>query len=273
MNFDSGLDFIQKSKVIHEKSSKSYWQGAFDPSHPDTKRHYCMLSSSNHLLDHIKPSSILTVGDNLARDAGYFKKRYPDARCTATDLNTSGIQQAVLDGWVDEVKDADIEQLPFKDNSYDCVIAKEAFHHWPRPMLGVYEMLRCAKKAVLLIEPYDCYLGAVKPLIDKEDFVDQYEEIGNYKYQISLREIQKVAWSLYLPAIAAIGFNDPYEPNKDYDEWIRDKRILDELGLTGERQFNLMAIAIYKLDDGIEQVVLPPGGKMYKRPANPFLEP
>jgi len=62
-----------------------------------------MLAASDGLLDHLQPESILRVGDNLARDAAYFKRRFPHARCIAADLYVDGIQQAVADGWVDDV--------------------------------------------------------------------------------------------------------------------------------------------------------------------------
>lgn len=262
------MNFQQTSKELHKEYRKEFWAGAFDPNEPDTMRHYELLRSSDGLLDHINPSSILSVGDNLARDAGYFKKRYPDAHCIASDLFADGIERAASDGYVDSVISADIECLPFGDSEIDCVIAKEAFHHWPRPMLGMYEMLRVAKKAILLIEPYDEMYSPPSPIIEKSAFRDQYESVGNYKYQISLREILKSAWSLYYPAVAVIGFNDPYEPGRGFEQWLEEKTKLDLLGDAGVRQFNLMSIAIYKPGFNPGQEKLPPRAKMFNRPLN-----
>jgi SAM-dependent methyltransferase len=266
------VDFAAKSKLLHKEYSSTFWAGAFDPEHPDTKRHYEMLSSSDGLLDHLQPLSILSVGDNLARDAGYFKRKFPNSKCIASDLYAEGIQDAVTHGWVDAVISADVEALPFGNAEIDCVIAKEAFHHWPRPMLGLYEMLRVAKKAILLIEPYDVMHGTASPFIGGNTFCDDYESVGNYKYQISLREITKSAWSLYYPAVAAVGFNDPYDANRSFDEWILEKRKLDELGDTGARQFNLMSIAIYKPGYAPAPESLPPRAHYYSRPINHFIE-
>ena len=114
-----------------------------------------MLAASDGLLDHLQPESILGVGDNLARDATYFKRRFPHARCIATDLYVDGIQQAVADGWVDDVLFADSENLPVASDSIDGLMAKESLHHWPRSMLGLDEMMRGARKRVLLIAPHD----------------------------------------------------------------------------------------------------------------------
>jgi len=269
---DLSADFSAKSKILHKELSRPYWPGAFDPSHPDTERHFCMLASSDGMLDHLQPKSMLTVGDNLARDAGYFKRKFPNAHCIASDLYAEGIKQAAVDGWVDEVQSADVEDLPFADESIDCVIAKEAFHHWPRPMLGFYEMLRVAHKAVLLIEPYDYMHEPPRPLPRKEMYNDNYEDVGNYIYQVSLREILKAAWSLYLPAVAAAGFNDPYAPERPIEEWKIEKLKLDQLGEQGERQFNLMSIAIYKPGFAPTANSLRQQIHLYIRPRNPFIE-
>lgn len=264
--------FINASKSLHREYSRPYWPGAFDPEHPDTKRHYAMLSSSDGLLNHLTPSSILTVGDNLARDAGYFKTQFPNSKCIASDLHAEGITQAATEGKVDEVISADVESLPFNDDAIDIVLAKEAFHHWPRPMLGFYEMVRVAKKAVLLIEPYDVSHGSILPMPQKGSFVDDYESVGNYKYQISLREIMKAAWSLYYPGVAAVGFNDPYDPRRSYEEWLVEKNKLDNLGNNNLRQFNLMTIAIYKPGYAPDAASLPHRAHYYQRPANRFIE-
>lgn len=269
---DAAGDFTSTSKELHKQYAQPFWAGAFDPEHPDTKRHYTMLASAEGLLDPLKPESLLSVGDNLARDAGYFKRLFPDAWCIASDLHPDGIHTAALEGWVDAALSADVEALPFGNGEIDCVIAKEAFHHWPRPMLGVYEMLRVARKAILLIEPYDVMHGIARPFPETHNFCDGYEEVGNYKYQISLREMLKVAWSLYYPAVAAVGFNDPYAPDRSVEEWLIEKAKLDAMGDAGERQFNLMTIAIYKPGYAPPAEALPARARLYRRPPNPFTD-
>lgn len=265
-------DFEVTSKELHKKYSSTFWRGAFDSQHPDTRRHYELLSSSDGLLDHLELSSLATIGDNLGRDAGYFKKKYPNCRCIATDLHADGIQQAAVEGHVDATMSADVESLPFSNNSLDCIVAKEAFHHWPRPILGLYEMLRAAKKAVLLIEPNDVFKGNPTTFIGSNSYRDDYEQVGNYKYQVSLREIIKIAWALYYPAVVAVGFNDPYQPGLPIDQWLEEKHKLDILGDKEERQFNLMSIVIYK--NGFEPTAsqVPQRARLYRRPPNPFIE-
>lgn len=47
------------------------------------------------------------------------------------------------------------ESLSFRDNEFEVAFCKEAYHHFPRPFLALYEMLRVASKAVVLAEPND----------------------------------------------------------------------------------------------------------------------
>jgi hypothetical protein len=229
--------FSETSKTLHSNEEKAYWSGAFLGTKTDTQRHWEMLKPINDMIKTFDCKSALTVGDNLCREAAYIKKI---SGCHATASNLvmgGGMHRAVEDSHVDKIINADIENLPFEDNSIDLVLAKETFHHWPRPMLGFYEMLRVASKCVILIEPLDHGL-------------DGYEEVGNYKYQPSIREIMKSAWALYLPAVAHKGFNDPYGPHKgppfDYNSWLEEKNKLDELGHAGKRDYNLAVVAIYK---------------------------
>lgn len=51
------------------------------------------------------------------------------------------------------------ESLDVADASYDLVVVQDGLHHLPRPVSGFTEMLRVAKKAVIVIEPYDSLVG------------------------------------------------------------------------------------------------------------------
>lgn len=87
--------------------------------------------------------------------------------------------------------------MSFSDGSYAYVLFKEAFHHFPRPMIALYEMLRAVRKGVVLIELNN--IGN-----------DVFEGCGSYVYSLSWREAIKVALALCCPCIAFKGFNDGY---------------------------------------------------------------
>jgi SAM-dependent methyltransferase len=262
---------IVSSKEKHKKyeAEMGYWKGAFDDKYDDTKRHNEMLKTALPLATALKPKTVLTIGDNRGRDAAFFKKML-GCHVIASDLDITKLLPAVEDGYIDECKAIDVEKIDLEDCSIDLVVVKESFHHWPRPMLGFYEILRVAKLGVILIEPYDCCKeGSLKPYIDIDSFSDQYEEVGNYKYQISLREILKASWSLYLENVLVVGFNDPYSTPFKYDKWFEDKAKLDHLGDTGVRQFNLITIFVEK-EKGILDLNEMKSFNIYKRPLNPF---
>jgi hypothetical protein len=77
-------------------------------------------------------------------------------------------------------------------------------------MIALYEMLRVARHAVILIEPQDPWSDA--PLMAGPS-VSGYESVGNYVYTISRRELEKVALGLDLPAVAFKGIFDHCPPD------------------------------------------------------------
>lgn len=56
---------------------------------------------------------------------------------------TPGVQTKVLDA----------ERLDVPDGAYDLVVVQDGLHHLARPALGLTEMLRVARKAIVVIEP------------------------------------------------------------------------------------------------------------------------
>ena len=51
-----------------------------------------------------------------------------------------------------------------------------------------------------------------------------------------------------------------------------EKQKLDDLGDAGQRQFNLMCIAVYKTGFAPDADMLGNRVRLYKRPRNPFIE-
>ena len=75
------------------------------------------------------------------------------------------------------------ECLPYDSGSFDVVVCKEGLHHLARPILGVYEMLRIARKAVVIIEPYQTFFGN---LLEQFGLASVYER--NYDRNINYRD-------------------------------------------------------------------------------------
>jgi hypothetical protein len=61
------------------------------------------------------------------------------------------------------------------------------------------------------------------------DYSDFWEEIGNYVYSISEREIEKVAWGMSYAACAFKGLNDYYEEGVEYEQATPDSRVFQRV--------------------------------------------
>jgi len=46
------------------------------------------------------------------------------------------------------------QKMDLEDSSFDIVLVKDGLHHLPRPVQGFHEMLRVARRAVVVIEPH-----------------------------------------------------------------------------------------------------------------------
>ncbi|QDV69530.1 hypothetical protein Poly24_32460 [Rosistilla carotiformis] len=158
-----------------------------------------------------------------------------------TDIGSALLEQAVQRGLINEYQVENAERLSFADESFDVAFCKESYHHFPRGPLALYEMLRVAKHAVVLVEPRDYSIdrpvfpvvgpvGLVKgifewakrrlrlhdtplPLRKLYHLGDPpcYEDSGNYVYTISSREMEKVALGMNLPVLAVKGLNDHHQ--------------------------------------------------------------
>ncbi len=221
----SGSDVSLKRLV--KKDSIDYW------------RHERMYELLRPFIDTFE--RWLTVGDGMGTDANWLQGQ--GVSVVATDLSDDILKESYNQKFIDEYKQENAEHLSFSDHSFSYVLCKESFHHFPRPYIALYEMIRVSSKAVMIIEPVDIILKMpvmmrIKNVLDKIDvnlinkiWKNRYsfEEVGNYVYKISEREIEKVAMGINLPAIAFKGLHDYYTTSIDLSE-----------PLTNTKYFNLV---------------------------------
>jgi ubiquinone/menaquinone biosynthesis C-methylase UbiE len=201
-----------------------------------------MINLCEPLLKLLKPTSILTLGNGLGREA-YFLSKISDASILASDIGVDRLSEAKKYGYLTNFVESDIEKLLFSDSQFEISFVKESLHHLPRPLIGFYEMLRVASKGAIIIEPNDAqHLLTNYPGL--ENYYNDFESTRNYLYRLSLREIIKCATSLHLKYVIAKGFNDPWTPDFNYDNWKIERESLDYMGRMGTRQFDLMVIFI-----------------------------
>ncbi|MFM7021919.1 MAG: class I SAM-dependent methyltransferase [Flavobacteriales bacterium] len=248
---------IQNSYDLHEKNS---WNstGASDIEQKiaawkrrDTADYWRHQRKYNNLMPLIKndpKATWLTVGDGrYGSDVRFLEENNIDA--LATDISTEILKDAKDSGYIKKYEKANAEKLHFPDESFDYVLCKESYHHFPRPMVALAEMLRVAKKAALLIEPQDqdiftrerirkfpakdmlwrAFVNYVRVMflkkspiavigeVNRDDFHPAYEDIGNYVYEISKPELLKVCYGQNFDAIAFREMNDHYIKGGEYE--------------------------------------------------------
>jgi len=186
----------------------------FAPNSIDNWRHNRMRSHADGLLTAFPGASWLTVGDGTyGSDAHYLQSR--GAKAIASSLVDTSLAEAVNRGWIKDYRAINAEAINMPDDSVDFVFCKEALHHLPRPSLGLYEMLRVARRGVVLIEPQD----QPRPLDGLRSFAKrhlrndtslEFEEAGNYIYRLSVREVEKQLLAMGGQWLAYRRFNDFY---------------------------------------------------------------
>jgi ubiquinone/menaquinone biosynthesis C-methylase UbiE len=200
-----------------EESKKAFFQ-KFKDADQNTINNWLqkvLFSSIDPLLGS-KGTSWLTVGDAYGLDAHYIQSNNPTHAAHASDLNSDFLEVASKEGFVSSFSAENAEKLSFGDNTFDYVLCKESYHHFPRPYMAVYEMLRVAKKGVVIIEPQDPIskmpvllfmtnmLSAIGDKMVARVWKNRfsYEPVGNFVYKVSEREFEKLAAGINLPFIA-----------------------------------------------------------------------
>ena len=217
-------------KTSYARHAQSYSRDLVDPERQKIAASWFDLSSANSWrferiyeiarhLGGVAGECWLTVGDGRYGLDATRLKAHGASEVLATDLDESLLRKAVQDGHLDRYQIENAERLSFPESSFDYVFCKEAYHHFPRPTIALYEMLRVAKRGVILAEPNDrerSPLRRVMHLLGSKAPAETYEEEGNYVYSISEREITKVALGMNLPQVAFKGFNDAYVPGLEF---------------------------------------------------------
>jgi len=251
----------------------------------DYWRHARMYEPAGAFL-HRPGLSWLTVGDGRFGLDSIRIRKLGFESALPTDIGDALLRKAKADGLISEYAVENAEKLSFADDSFDLVFCKESYHHFPRAPLALYEMLRVARHAVVLVEPRDYVIdhgparlvGPVgiarefaawlrnrlgiggAPVAARSRYISgdapHYEESGNYMYAISSREVEKLALGLNLPAIAVKGLNDIYlqggetEPASDgsvlFEKMKQDIAAADRQTRTGLGSTSLLMAIIFK---------------------------
>ena len=211
-----------------DKNTTDYWRH---------ERIYCTIDP---LISADKKAKWLTIGDGrFGRDANYILSKGA-TNVLASDISDTCLKVGVEEKFIPTYAIENAESLSLENDTIDYVMCKESYHHFPRPMIALYEMIRVAKKSVILIEPQDSNVlipsrfkirtllkwsiqavkNVIKGILGKEPYYNygMYEEVGNYVYTISEREIEKVALGLNYEMVSFKGINDHYIDGGEFEE-------------------------------------------------------
>lgn len=182
------------------------------PNSIDNWRHTRMLDLTRPIWESLPGGRWITVGDGrYGSDAAYLHSH--GVSVIATSLTDERLRYAHEQGHIPAFQAENAEHISLPDNAVDFVLCKEAYHHFPRPPVALYEMLRVARVAVVLIEPLDNpkVLDGMKRLLKRllrGDREMQFEPSGNFLYRLNIRELGKLMTAMGGEELALRGIND-----------------------------------------------------------------
>ena len=203
----------------------------------DYWHHSRLRSFLEVIVKHFPNESWLTVGDGrFGTDANcLLKLGVNDVH--ASDLSDDLLKIGFEKGFIKEFSSQNAEDLKFEDNSFDFVYCKESLHHFPRPYIALNEMFRVSKKGVIFTEPrdqsidksvLDIILKFFKLILKKNVSNHNFEEVGNYIYSFSEKELEKFLLGMHHTNISFLGINDLYIKGMEYVS-VNPKDFLDRL--------------------------------------------
>jgi len=239
----------------------------------------------------------LTIGDYNGIEAHFLINR--GQAVVATDISDAILSEVAKNNFISDYKAVNVENIPYENGSFNYVFCREAYHHFPRAYLGLYEMIRVASKAVILVEPIDILskiplLLFVKNILDKINptYINKiwknrysFEFTGNYVFKMSEREVEKAAMGIGLPCIAFKGLStyithtnvpemkEVPTNKKLWNRVTRRLKILDLLGAFGIIPYNTLCSIIFTKmpDENLMQSLKDNGYKVLLLPKNPYL--
>ena len=192
-----------------------------NPRSIDAWRQRRMYEMVDPIIEAHRNATWLTVGDS-GGDAWFLKSRGV-ADVTASSISTDQLSALQLQGHLPGVRlrAINIEHIDCESESFDIVFCKEAYHHLPRPAVGLYEMIRVARKCVVLCEPcdhggrlFDWLRVKAKSILRGGGLeFHMFEPVGNFIFQLSERETLKIATALSIGPLFFKNFSDFYHPS------------------------------------------------------------
>lgn len=151
-------------------------------------------------------ASLLDAGCGEGMVANFLYDNVDGLKITAVDYFFEAIKKAEAENGRDICfKKGDITALSYQDKSFDIVMATEVLEHLEKPEKALSELMRTAKKAVVLSvpnEPFFCLgnlisLKNVRRLGNPEDHINHWTHNGFKRFLTSNEEIRACNIKMY----------------------------------------------------------------------------
>ena len=251
------LTEIQKKHMnedIHDLSRKDIHEAWFREDTVDFWRNKRMLDFISPIAKFYSKNTWVSIGDGrYGLDSIHLKKLY-GLNVFPTDISENMLKKSKEMNLINDYGVENAEELSFGDETFDVVFCKESFHHFPRPIIALYEMLRVAREAVILYEPTDSdkarvsgkkyIISALKIMLNKivnrnhMPYVPNIDDSGNhiyekdpknYVYSVSNSEINKIVHGLNLAGMAFFEYNDAYIPGIEFEKATQDSKLFNKV--------------------------------------------
>lgn len=211
-------NFDEKSYKLHSnhlnKLRKSYLNtSTFNKNEKiNDFRHFRIINIINPLILYFKNKTWLTIGDGqYGSDARILKSIENEMKVYPSDISSELLEELVNEGVFENVYEINAESINFDNESFDIVFCKEAYHHFPKAYVGLYEMLRISKECLILLEPRDQYPKSILQKF-KDLFFHKphqlFENVGNFVFTFSENEAFKISTGLQLDCFFYKGYED-----------------------------------------------------------------
>jgi ubiquinone/menaquinone biosynthesis C-methylase UbiE len=146
----------------------------------------------------IEPLSVLLVCGGVGGEATFFANQgFTDV--TNTDFSENALKVCNRRDARLKTRFLNAEAMNLEDLSYDIVAVQDGLHHLPRPALGLNEMIRVARKAIIVLEPHT---GWVAKAIGTE--WERHGDAVNFVYRWNHESFRQVILSQLLESPKSI---------------------------------------------------------------------
>jgi ubiquinone/menaquinone biosynthesis C-methylase UbiE len=159
-----GMDAVAQQRKYYRQTANQY-----DSMHIGDPEHEFALAAMVGWLQHFDIRSVLDVGSGTGRALAAIKRSASLVSVIgiepSDELRAIGYRKGLSES---ELIDGDAQALPFPDNSFDLVCAFGVMHHVPNPDKAAREMVRVARRAVLISDHNDPGRGTPRTKLLKQ---------------------------------------------------------------------------------------------------------